>query len=106
MLLSLKGYEDINLVENLRNKKIYIKEDDLKELDNAYYFKDLMDCDVYMDNELKGKVISVEKGKASSYIRVEKEDGKTSLVPVLDVYLEKVDINSKRIDLKHMEGLL
>ena len=24
VLLSLKGYEDINLVENLRNKKIYI----------------------------------------------------------------------------------
>ena len=106
VLLSLKGYEDINLVENLRNKKIYIKDSDLKTLNNAYYFKDLMDCGVYMDNELKGKVISVEEGKTSSYIRVEKKDGSTNLVPVLDVYLEKVDINNKRIDLKHMEGLL
>ena len=106
VLLTLKGHEDINLVEHLKNKKIYIKDDDLKPLNNAYYFKDLMDCDVYMDNELKGKVISVEEGKASSYIRVEKKDGKSNLVPVLDVYLEKVDINIKRIDLKHMEGLL
>ena len=79
-----------------------VKEDDLKELNNAYYFKDLMDCDVYMDNELKGKVISVEEGKASSYIRVEKKDGKTNLVPVLDVYLEKVDINNKKIVLKQI----
>lgn len=106
VLLTLKGYEDINLIEHLKNKKIYIKESDLKPLDNAYYFKDLMDCEVYMDSILKGKVTSVEEGRASSYIRVLKEDGKTSLVPVLDVYLDKVDINNKRIDLKHMEGLL
>ena len=78
----------------------------MKPLDNAYYFKDLMDCDVYMDNKLAGKVIAVEEGKTSSYIRVEKSDGKTSLVPVLDVYLDNVDINNKRIDLKHLEGLL
>ena len=106
VLLTLKDYEDINLIEHLKNKKIYIKDSDLKPLNNAYYFKDLMDCEVYMDNILKGEVISVEEGRASSYIRVLKEDGKTSLVPVLDVYLDKVDINNKRIDLKHLEGLL
>lgn len=106
VLLTFKGFEDINLIEHLKNKKIYIKEEDLKPLTNAYYFKDLMDCEVYMDNRLTGKVISVEEGKTCSYIRVEKEDGNTSLVPVLDVYLEKVDINNKRIDLKHLDGLL
>lgn len=106
LLLTLKDHEDINLIEHLKNRNIYIKDSDLKPLNNGYYFKDLLNMEVYMDNKKAGTVISVEEGRASSYIRVKKNDGKTSLVPVLDVYLEKVDIENKRIDLKHLEGLL
>ena len=108
MLLLLKDNEDINLVEKYKNQFIYKSKDDIKPLKKGeYYFSDLKDLDVYVDNVCIGKVISVESGIRNNNLRVLKNDDKKEyLVPFIPVFISNVDLDNKRIDVIKMEGLL
>lgn len=106
VLLTLKDFEDINLVEHLKNNNIYIKTDDLKPLNNAYYFKDLIDLDVYVESNKVGKIIEAQDGFAYKYIRVLKNDNKTVLVPFVDAFIKEVNLKEKKIIINNIEGLL
>ena len=105
-LLTLKNNEDINLVNHLKNNNIYIKESELKPLINGYYYKDLIGLKVFTDSKEIGEVIAVEDGLSSKYIRIKKQDNKTSLIPFIEVFIKNVDINKKVIEINNMEGLL
>ncbi len=108
LLLLLKDNEDINLVEKMKNMYIYKNKDDIKPLKKGeYYFSDLKDLDVYVENELIGKVLKVEEGVTHNNLRVLKnEDNKEYLVPFIPVFIKNVDIDNKRIDINKIEGLL
>ena len=108
LLLLLKDNEDINLVEKMKNMYIYKAKDDIKPLKKGeYYFSDLKDLDVYVENELIGKVLKVEEGVTHNNLRVLKnEDNKEYLVPFIPVFIKNVDIDNKRIDINKIEGLL
>lgn len=108
LLLTLKDNEDINLVEKYKNKLIYKNKEDIPPLKKGeYYFSELRDLDVYVDNEKIGKVLRVEEAIQANNLRILKdEDKKEYLVPFLDVFIEKVDLDNKAIHIKKMEGLL
>lgn len=106
LLLLLKGNEDINLVEKYKNMFIYKSKDDVKPLKKGdYYFSDLMNLDVYVEDILVGKVKNVEEGISSNYLRV-LHDNKESLVPFLPAFIKNVDLDNHRIDINKIEGLL
>ena len=107
LLLTLKDYEDINLIEDLKNLDIYKNKADIKSLKKGeYYFSDLRDLDVFVKDIKVGRVLRVEEGPKYNYLRVIKEDGSSSLVPFIDNFISKVDLDDKRIDINHIEGLL
>ena len=108
ILLSLNDHEDINLVEKYKGQDIYKALEDIPALpEGEYYFRDLKGLDVYVEEEKIGKVINVEEGVSSNYIRVLKdEDKKEYLVPFLPPFIEKTDLEKGRIDVVKMEGLL
>ena len=108
LLVLFEDNEDINLVEKYKNMFIYKSKDDIKPLkDGEYYFSDLRDLDVYVDNKYVGKVLKVEEGISSNNLRILKqEDNKQYLVPFLPVFIKNVDLDNKRIDIVYMEGLL
>ncbi|MBO4918550.1 MAG: 16S rRNA processing protein RimM [Erysipelotrichaceae bacterium] len=108
LLVLFQDNEDINLVEKYKNALIYKAKEDIKPLKKGeYFFSDLIGLDVYVDNELKGRVLKVEEGIRSNNLRIRKEeDGKECLVPFLPVFIENVDLEKKRIDVVKMEGLL
>lgn len=108
LLVLFEDNEDINLVEKYKNMFIYKSKDDIKPLkDGEYYFSDLRDLDVYVDNKYVGKVLKVEEGISSNNLRILKqEDNKQHLVPFLPVFIKNVDLDNKRIDIVYMEGLL
>ena len=106
LLVLFKDNEDINLVEKYKNMFIYKAKEDVKPLKKGeYYFSDLMDLNVYVDDVLIGKIINVEEGISSNYIRI-LHGQKESLVPFLPVFVKKVDLDNKRIDINNIEGLL
>ena len=107
-LLSFKDVDDINLVEKYKGMLLYKAKSDIHKLkEGEYYFSDLKDLDVYVDNALMGKVLQVEEGIRSNNLRIYKnEDGKEYIVPFMPVFVENVDLENKRIDIVKMEGLL
>ncbi len=108
LLVLFKDNEDINLVEKYKNQLIYKAKEDIKPLKKGeYYFSDLIGLDVYVEGELKGKVLKVEEGIRNNNLRIKKEeDGKDCLVPFLPVFIENVNLQENRIDVIKMEGLL
>ena len=108
LLVSFRDHEDINLVERYKNMMIYKSKDDIKPLKKGeYYFSDLKDLEVYVEDRHVGKVLKVEEGVRHNYLRILKEeDGKEYLVPFMDVFVQGVDLDQKRIDVIKMEGLL
>lgn len=105
LLIQFKDYEDINLVEKYKNMYVYKSNDDIKPLENGYYFSDLKDLDVYVEDEMIGKVIRVEEGISSNYLRVSVND-QEKLIPFLPAFIEKVELENKKIFVKRIEGLL
>ncbi|MBR2787678.1 MAG: ribosome maturation factor RimM [Erysipelotrichaceae bacterium] len=108
MLLLLENNEDINLVEKFKGMYLYKSKDDIKPLqDGQYYFSDLKDLDVYADDEKIGKVLNVESGLRNNNLRVLKaEDNKEYLIPFIPVFIKKVDLEERRIDINRIEGLI
>lgn len=108
ILLTFKDHEDINLVEKYKNCLIYKSSKDIKPLKKGeYYFSDLKDLDVYVNDKLVGKVLKVEEGIKHNNLRVIKnDDNKQYLVPFIPVFILNVDLDNKRIDVLEMEGLL
>ena len=106
LLIQFKDNEDINLVEKYKNMYVYKSKDDIKPLkEGEYYFSDLINLDVYVNEELIGKVIKVESGIRSNYLRINTND-QEKLVPFLPAFIEKVDLQNKKIVVKKIEGLL
>ena len=104
MLLTLKDKHDINLVEKYNNMYIYKDENDIEELEEGYYYDELIGLDVYVNNEKKGKVINVEEGVRNNFIRVKTED-KEVLIPYIEQFILNTDLEENRIDVINMEGL-
>ena len=107
LLVLFEANEDINLVEKYKDYEIYKAKEDIEALEDGYYFRDLKDLDVYVENEVIGKVLHVEDGITANNLRILKNsDQKEYLVPFLPVFVENVDLDQKRIDIVKMEGLL
>ena len=106
LLLRLKDKENINLVLEYKNMDVYKSKDDIKPLKNGYYVSDLNGLEVYADDKLIGIVRNVEEGVSYNYIRV-KTDEKEVLIPFIEnVFIKKVDLDKRRIDINVIEGLL
>ena len=109
LLVRLKDYENINLVEKFKDQFVYKNKDDIKPLKKGeYYFSELRDLDVYIDEVCVGKVLRVEEGLTHNNLRVlANSDNKEHLIPyVKDVFILNVDLDNKRIDVKNVAGLL
>ena len=106
LLIQSKDNENINLVEKYKNMYVYKSKDDVKPLkEGEYYFSDLINLNVFVDDKQIGKVIKVESGISSNYLRV-KINNDEKLVPFLPAFILKVDLINRRIDIKNIEGLL
>ena len=108
MLLLLEDNEDINLIEKYKGMYLYKSKDEIKPLqEGEYYFSDLKDLDVYVDDKKIGRVLRVEEGLRNNNLRVLKEeDGNEYLIPFIPVFIKKVDLVKKRIDINWIEGLI
>lgn len=71
-------YDDIIL----QGKEIYIQKKDLKKLeDGEYYILDLLECNVYEDNKLIGKVTDVLNNNITETLEVDrKRDNREKII--------------------------
>ncbi|WP_457564311.1 PRC-barrel domain-containing protein, partial [Caminibacter sp.] len=73
---------------------------------------DIIGCDIYEEGELLGKVKDIQRLPSADYLLVQtseelaKELPKSFLLPYQDQFIEKVDIEQKRIDAKGAKAIL
>lgn len=102
--ISFEGMDDINMVEKFKCCDLYVLNENLHPLkSNEVYYYQLMNCDVYDENhELIGNVEDVFDTGANAVLRV----NKTILIPYVKAIIKEVDVETKRIVIHKMEGLL
>ena len=90
----------------LKGKELFVIKDrnDLKE--GYYFFSDLIGCDTISDGEKVGKVIDVEEYPAQMTLKVKANNGKIFFVPFVKAFIKSVSVESKRIDIVLLEGML
>lgn len=107
-LIQFKDYANINLVESFKGCKLKIREDQLTELeDHEFYYHEIIGCEVYTsDNTKLGKVKEILSPGANDVWVVKRETGKDLLIPYIEDVVKQVNIETKRIVIEPMEGLL
>ena len=107
-IVKLDGIEDRNKVELLINKKIYI---DIKQLPilkkNEFYSYQLIGLKVERKNKKKlGIVKNINNFGSDDLIEIETINKKTIFIPINKENVLEIDINSKRIIVEPIKGLL
>lgn len=102
-MITFKNYDNINQVLKYKNKKVFINKEDLKI--DGYLDTDYIGLEVYMNNEVIGKIINVIKIPNNSLFEIENEE-KKFYIPNNNNLIEKVDIKNKKIFIKYIEGLI
>ena len=106
--VSFKNLEDINLVEKYKGCDLLYPVSELKELDeDNFYYKDLLDCDVYVKETYIGKVVNIEENNKITMLRIKCNDRKSDLLVLfMEQFIKEVNVNEKKIYLNEVEGLL
>lgn len=103
-MITLDGYNNINDVLKYKGLYVYVNKDDINLDNNKYLDEDLIGLDIYVNNEYKGKVNTIERYDKNVIMSI-MNDNKEYLIPYNDNIIEKIDINNKKIIVKDINGL-
>lgn len=105
--LTLDQLEDINLVLKYKNNLIQIEKEKQHQLEeDVYYHHELIGCQVTFNGKVIGSVIGVTTNNAQDLLKIKKNDDSTFLYPFMMIFINRIDIENKVIDLNPIEGLL
>lgn len=107
VLLKLKGIDDINQTLEYKNCLIKIdRENAVKLPDNSYFIVDLIDMEVYTDEDrLLGKIVDVFPTGSNDVYVVKDELGKQTLLPAIGDVIKDVDVANKKMIVHLTAGL-
>ena len=104
-MICLKGYSNINEVLKYKGLYAFINKEDLVLEVDEYLDEDLIDLEVFVNNEKKGIVTNIVKYPNNSLIEVTNND-KKYLIPNNKNIIESIDLNNKKIIIKDIKGLM
>ena len=98
-MITIEGINNINDIESLKGSNVYIDND---EYNFEYVYSDLIGFSIY-DNDYRGEVVDIVKNKLYPLLKV--KYNKDYLIPYTDTFIDRVDLESKKIYIKYMKGL-
>jgi len=99
-IAKLRGVDDRNAAEALRNTKLYIERDRLPatEDDDTFYHADLIGLTAFdMKGAKIGEVIAVQNFGAGDIIEVRRADKSTAMFPFNETVVPQIDIAAGRM---------
>lgn len=106
LYVKFKEIESIEKAESYKESMLYVDVNELSENDeNTFYHYELLNMEVYFNDSLIGKISEISDNGRQDLIRVE-DKNKSFLVPFIDDFIDSIDVSSKKIILKNIEGLL
>jgi len=108
-IVKFKGIDDRNKAEALKEKEVFITENDLEELpEDTFYVRDLIGCLVLDDDsgDVIGTVSDLIQNSAQDIYQIELKKGGQALIPAVGQFIHDVDIENKLIKVKLIPGLI
>lgn len=110
-ILKLKGVNDRNAAEALKDCDVYITEADLRELpEDTFYIRDLIGCRVVnrsgnTENEEEiGIITDVLQNTAQDIYQVKTKEGKEVLIPAVGEFVKEINIEEKTVIVSLIPG--
>ncbi|MBO5994002.1 MAG: 16S rRNA processing protein RimM, partial [Firmicutes bacterium] len=109
VILKLKGIDDRNQAEKLRDKDVYITEEDLRELpEGSYYLRDLIGMkvvDLGHYGEI-GVLKDVIQNSAQDIYVVSRPSGQDVLIPAVKDFIKDIDTENREIHTTLIPGFI
>ena len=109
VLLKLKGVNDRNTAESLRDYEVYITEDDLGELpEDEFYIRDLIGCSaINAENGAKfGEIAGVIQYTAQDTYEIKLNSGKMTYIPAVKEFVKEINIEAGEIRFNLIPGFV
>lgn len=106
-ILKLSGIDDRNLALSFRDTDVYIKEEDLKVLDeNSFYIFDLVGLKVIDKDKEIGKVKDVIQYQVHDNLEIETLDKKVFYLPFVKEFIKEVNVQNGYIIVSLIPGMI
>lgn len=106
-VVSFVGYENIDLTKDLIGKELFAIKTEIELNNDEFFYDDLAGCSIYDEkNELIGKSLSIEEFPAQLTLKCLSKNNKEFYVPFIKEFILNVDLKTKSIKIKVIEGLL
>ncbi len=109
VILKLKGVDDRDAADRLRDKELSIDEKNLKELpEGEYYIRDLIGLNVIdvKTSQSIGTISEVLQNKAQDIYVVSREGLSDVLIPVVSEFVKDVSLTNKCVYVDLIEGFI
>lgn len=103
-LTTIDNLKDINLVEKYKGFDVYFKKSDLHLEKDDYILDDLINLNIVNDGKNYGKVKEIIDNKAHKILLIDYK--KSYMIPLVQEFVKKVDLNKKEITVENIEGLI
>ena len=107
VILKLAGVDNRNDAEAMKNKDVFITEEDLDELpDDTFYIRDLIGLQAVDDSGRIGIVKDVLQPSAQDVYVIKTDSGRDILVPAVKEFVKEVNFEEGFIRLSLIEGMI
>ena len=109
VILKLAGVDDRNAAEAMKNKDVFITEDDLLDLpEDTFYIRDLMGMTVINDEtgEEIGKIKDVLQPSSQDIYVIKRKEGSDVLIPAVAEFVKEVSLEKGMIRVHVIEGMI
>jgi len=107
VIIKLTGIDTVEDARKYIDKRMYFDRDEVKLEKGAYFIVDLLGCKVFDTNtdRFYGEVTDVTSNGAHDVYHVTDQSGEIKYVPVVDAFIESVNISTKVIKIKPIPGM-
>lgn len=105
-MITLYGYDNINEVLKFLNKGVFVKKNDLDLGEKEYLDEDLINLNVIFNNQEVGHVVAIRQINPKNKIIEAIINDKLTLIPYHEDFIQNVDLENKKIELKLIEGMI
>lgn len=109
VILKLEGVNDRNAAEAMKNKDVFITEEDLVELpEDTFYIRDLIGIDVInAETEEKiGTIKDVLQPSSQDVYVVKRQEGADVMIPAVSEFVKEVNIEEGYVKVQLIEGMV
>ena len=109
VILKLAGVNDRNAAEAMKNKDVFITEDDLQELpEDTFYIRDLIGLEVLDadSGETIGKLKDVLQPSTQDVYVVKRPEGSDVLIPAVSEFVKEVNVAEGFVKIHVIEGMI